>query len=87
MKAILSIITILLAALPAFSQTVTPCGFNDPNAKTPRKDQYAMSSKGAIDKSKKAMADQSDQFDKKKYQATVKGKGLNNKKKMVPRYM
>lgn len=79
MKTLLSTLVLFITFAPAFCQTVTPCGFKDPNAKS-HHNQYSMSKKAAEDKSKKEMAEQSDEFDKKKYQSIVKAKTPARKK-------
>lgn len=70
--------------LPILAQC--QCAFKAENVKF-RHDQYSQSSKDNIDKSKKAMDKQSDEFDKKKYQAVVRnGKANTQKRKTTMRY-
>jgi len=85
MKRLFFIPVIILAVVPALVEG--QCTFKVPNTK-PRKDQYSQSSQASVDKSKKQMADQQDEFDQKKYQATVKNnKAVAQKRKTVPRYL
>jgi hypothetical protein len=84
MKQFIFIPVIIFAVLPAFAWG--QCAFTTPKAKV-KNDQYAQSSKSSVDKSKKQMADQQDEFDQKKYQATVKNKTVAQKRKTVPRYL
>lgn len=70
--------------VPAFAQK--KCPFETHSAKS-RHDQYSKSSKKNIEKSKEEMEAQANDFDKKKYQAEVKGKkGVARKNKSVLRY-
>jgi len=69
MKRIVSIAVIFLAGIPLYAQC--QCAFTTKTQKT-RHDQYSHSSKSDIDKSKKDMDAQMAEFDKKKYQGTVK---------------
>jgi hypothetical protein len=62
------------------------CAFKAPGLQ-PRHDQYSMSTDAVAKKSQKEMAKQQDEFDKPKYQATVKiNKNAAKKRKTIPRY-
>jgi len=69
MKKIILIVAVSFGGTHLFAQG--KCAFTTPNAKV-RHDQYSKSSKADIDKSKKDMDEQMAEFDKKKYQSTVK---------------
>lgn len=77
MRRLISIVGILFMCMPAFAQKA--CTFQTPDNK-PRHDQYSKSSKKNIDESKDEMTAQANEFDKKKYQADVKGKNIKGKK-------
>jgi hypothetical protein len=83
MSKLFFISVVILFYIPVLGHS--QCAFTTKN-KNVRKDQYSQSSKSSIDKSKKEMADQQDEFDQKKYQADVKGKAVP-KRKTVPRYL
>jgi hypothetical protein len=69
MKRAFFILAVSVTAIPALGQC--QCAFTTPTTKS-RHDQYSRSSKTDADKSKKDMDAQMAEFDKKKYQSTVK---------------
>lgn len=77
MRKLIIIITTLFIGGPLFAQRA--CTFKTPD-NHPRHDQYSKSSKKNIEKSKEEMDEQAKEFDKKKYQAEVKGKNIKGKK-------
>ncbi len=80
------IVILFISVLPlgVFAQQAGKCPFPTPAGKV-KNDQYSQSSAKAIEKSKKEMAEQQDEFDKKKYQSVVK-KGAAKKSSQKPRY-
>ena len=83
MKRFLFTALIAICSVPAFSQ----CAFQSQGGKPHKPDQYSKSSKANQDKSRKEMAIQGNEFDKKKYQAEVKNNNVPKKRKSVMRYM
>ena len=84
MRGIIFITTLSLACI--YNYVHGQCAFKVPGLQ-PRHDQYSMSSTAAAKKSQSEMAKQQDEFDKPKYQATVKiNKSAAKKRKTVPRY-
>ncbi len=84
MKKLIFIVIVFFAGSNVFAQQA--CGFKTAGGKS-RHDQYAKSSKENIEKSKKEMEEQADEFDTKKYQATVKNnKAAHERRKTALRY-
>ena len=85
MRGIVYVIVITLALMPGY--VYSQCSFKALDLQ-PRHDQYSMSADAVAKKSQKEQAKQQDEFDKPKYQATIKiNKNAAKKRKTtLPRY-